>query len=157
MGELVAAGAHDVTFTVIGPDEGEGARLRQLATQLGVAGHVRWRGPADPAELASAAAAATFFVQLSDYEGRSLAVIEAMRAGLIPVVTPVGDIPRYTADHVDAVHVGADLRATAARIAAIARDDERTRRMRAAAVARWTEATPLRRQLLDVCAHALAP
>ena len=36
-----------------------------------------------------------FFIQLSSYEGMAMSVSESMQLGLIPVVTPVGQISSY--------------------------------------------------------------
>ncbi len=44
-----------------------------------------------------------FLLQLSNYEGMALAVVEAMNCGLVPIVTPVGEIKRYSKDGVNAV------------------------------------------------------
>jgi len=50
----------------------------------------------DRAGIEQAAAKASFYLQTSRYEGMALSVIEAMQAGLVPVVTPVGEIASYT-------------------------------------------------------------
>ena len=39
-----------------------------------------------------------FILQLSDYEGMALSVVEAMNMALVPIVTPVGEMERYTKD-----------------------------------------------------------
>lgn len=44
-----------------------------------------------------------FLLQLSDEEGMALAVVEAMSCGLVPVVTPVGEIGRYSKDGINAI------------------------------------------------------
>ncbi|MEO6289237.1 MAG: glycosyltransferase, partial [Ginsengibacter sp.] len=44
-----------------------------------------------------------FLLQLSNHEGMALAVVEAMNSGLVPIVTPVGEIKRYTRDGVNAI------------------------------------------------------
>ena len=38
-----------------------------------------------------------------DKEGMALAVVEAMNAGLVPIVTPVGEIKRYSKDGMNAI------------------------------------------------------
>jgi glycosyltransferase involved in cell wall biosynthesis len=44
-----------------------------------------------------------FLLQLSDNEGMALSVVEAMNTGLVPIVTPVGEIANYTKDGVNAI------------------------------------------------------
>jgi glycosyltransferase involved in cell wall biosynthesis len=46
-------------------------------------------------DVRAALADARFFLLLSDYEGFSLATIEAVQAGCVPIVRPVGEIPNY--------------------------------------------------------------
>lgn len=123
------------TLTVIGPDEGEQAALEQLAKQLGVAALLTWHGAQDWEQIRLHAAASTFFVQLSEYEGLAMAVAEAMALGLVPVVTPVGEIPHRTHDGIDAVHAHPPLAVLAAQLREIAQDPERHHRMSAAAAA----------------------
>jgi len=44
-----------------------------------------------------------FLLQLSNHEGMALAVVEAMNCGLVPIVTPVGEIKRYSRDGINAI------------------------------------------------------
>ena len=44
-----------------------------------------------------------FLLQLSNHEGMALAVVEAMNCGLVPIVTPVGEIKRYSKDGTNAI------------------------------------------------------
>ena len=44
-----------------------------------------------------------FLLQLSNHEGMALAVVEAMNCGLVPIVTPVGEIKRYSKDGKNAI------------------------------------------------------
>jgi len=46
-----------------------------------------------------------FLVQLSDFEGMAMSVAEAMQNGLVPVVTPVGEIPNYAQGGTSAIFV----------------------------------------------------
>jgi glycosyltransferase involved in cell wall biosynthesis len=59
---------------------------------------VLWHGTASPDGIVGLARGATFFLQLSDFEGLAMSVREALCLGVIPVVTPVGEIPRYVVD-----------------------------------------------------------
>lgn len=75
---------------------------------------------------------ARFYVLLSDYEGMSMSTAEAVSAGCIPVVRPVGEIPVYVGPesgfYVDDVTT-AGLTATAARLVQCWHDAERARVM----------------------------
>ena len=45
----------------------------------------------------------SFYLQFSLYEGFSLSVCEAMQLGLVPVVTPVGEISNYCTHLVNSI------------------------------------------------------
>lgn len=123
------------TLELIGPDGGQWERLRARAARAGIARALSWAGPLDRTALAARAARGHLFVQLSDFEGLGMSAAEAAAAGLVPVVTPVGDVGATTADGRGAIHVGtvdgagvhvtgADLRRAADRIRALVDDPE---------------------------------
>ncbi|MCT1385836.1 glycosyltransferase family 4 protein, partial [Brachybacterium sp. p3-SID1565] len=118
---------------IIGPDEGPRAEIERLAHDLGLSALVTWHGPLPWEEIREHASRAAFFVQLSDYEGLAMAVAEAMGLGLIPVVTPVGDIPHRTRDGVNAVHAHPPLDDLAEHLRDLARAPRRYQRMSRAA------------------------
>ncbi len=75
------------------------------------------------------------FTLSSRYEGLSIALLEAMRAGISPVVTAVGGLPEVVRDGVDGLLVPpGDAAALASALGSLARD-------------------PVRRQLLGAAAH----
>ena len=125
-----------VRYTALGPDGGELASLRSQVESLGLQDNVAFAGPKNRKEIEEAASSAAFFLQLSDFEGQSMAVMEAMQLGLVPVVTPVGGIPTYSSDGVDAVFV-ADLDVAASRLADLMSDPQKMSRMSAAAKRRF--------------------
>jgi len=69
-------------------DGAEKDRQQQLAGELGIAHAVRFAGWRNDVEAAHAAAA--LFTLTSTSEGTSIALLEAMSAGICPVVTDVG-------------------------------------------------------------------
>lgn len=66
---------------------------------------LNWLGAGKADHILAHAVDASFFLQLSEYEGLAMSVREALALGLVPVVTPVGAIRHYTEDGVNAVHV----------------------------------------------------
>lgn len=102
--ELVATSPVPVALTVLGPDGGELQSLKMKAEQLGIAGSVTWLGPATWNSIAAEARGASFFVQTSEFEGFSMATVEAMQLGLIPVVTAVGQIASFAIDGKNSIH-----------------------------------------------------
>lgn len=140
----VAATRPEARFTVIGPDMGSAAALRAQACALGVADRVAFTGPMDRAAIFARAADHAFYLQPSLTEGMAMSVVEAMQLGLIPVVAPVGEIPRYCRDGKNALVVTPQMPAgqVAARITALLDASDRAERMAQAARETWA-ARPL--------------
>jgi len=83
------------TFTIIGSD---GGRLNEIKTQcqeLKLDKSVHFYNEMDFSEIRKFARKASFYLQTSLYEGAAMSVMESMKLGLVPIVTPVGEISRY--------------------------------------------------------------
>lgn len=91
----IAKQRSDARMVLIGPDHGVKEKLVALAQSLGIADHVSFEGPKGHREILDAASGAKFFIQLSDHEGMAMGVVEALEAGLVPIVTPVGQMAVY--------------------------------------------------------------
>ncbi len=77
-----------LTLVVIG-DGHLRPELEQQAAALNIADAVRWTGEIDDSSLRAELAAAEIFLSAATYEGFGLALLEAMAAGLIPVVNEI--------------------------------------------------------------------
>lgn len=146
----------DARFLVIGPDGGEEAMLRRKADAMGLGDGVTFAGPLAFETVLERLAAfgAAFCLQTSRYEGMALSVAEAMQLGLVPVVTPVGEIGRYCVDGKNALclPVAADEAADAAaagRVLALLDDPARYAALRAAAIATWEGRRLYRDSVMD--------
>ena len=134
------APAHpDVSLTLVGPDGGKLADIQQLAAELGVADRLTLEGPKSFDEITALAASHSLFVQLSDFEGMAMASVEAMQLGLVPLVTPVGEVARYCRDGENAI-VYRDLDQAAADVDAVLRDPARFESLSRAAIEQWRNA-----------------
>lgn len=49
----------------------------------------------EPKDVSELLLQSTFYLNLSDYEGFSMTTVEAIQCGCLPVVRPVGEIPKY--------------------------------------------------------------
>jgi glycosyltransferase involved in cell wall biosynthesis len=120
--ELVIAGG--------GPEE---PRLRRWVREAGIEGAVSFAGPSYGEQKARLLSHSDVVVLASYSEGLPYAVLEAMAAGVVPVVTPVGGVPDVLTEgeHGHFVEVGSS-EAVARAICALARDRRGLARMSAA-------------------------
>jgi len=93
------------TFRILGPDGGERELIANEIRERNLGGAITLEGPKSTDEIAQAASEACFYLQTSDHEGMAMSVVEAMQFGLIPVVTPVGEISTYARDDFNAVFI----------------------------------------------------
>ena len=83
--------------------------------------------------------AASFFIQLSTHEGMAMAVVEAMQMGLVPVVTPVGEVARYCR-HMENAIIFDNPEQALADIETVLADPALFARLSAAAIDHWAQA-----------------
>lgn len=83
---LVEAGI-DAHFSLVGPDEGEGAAVANLIEQSSLQSRVSYEGPLQPAQSISRMRRAKVYVLPSVDEPYPMSVLEAMSVGLPVVVT----------------------------------------------------------------------
>ena len=140
----------DACFYIIGPDGGALTQLRSLVVDLGLGSAVQFLGPMCFSGIQEVARKASFYLQTSELEGMGMSVVEAMQFGLVPVVTPVGEIGHYARQGENAVVVQDDATA-AAEVLALLNDDARYQAMRRGAVATWKDQTLYRDSVLAAC------
>jgi glycosyltransferase involved in cell wall biosynthesis len=100
---------------------------------LGLTSSVTFAGPADGERLAKLFGEADVLVLASHAEGLPYALLEAMAAGVVPVVTRVGAMPDVVQAGVHGLFVPpGDAAAIGAAIGELARDRSRLARMSAA-------------------------
>lgn len=121
----VFAGVHKrmphAKFDIIGPDRGALAGLQGHVAALKLGEAVRFPGALPQEALLTRAGEYSFYLQTSLFEGMAMSVIEAMGMGLVPVVTPVGEIPTYCQDGQTGIHVSSPEE-TAQRVASLIED-----------------------------------
>jgi glycosyltransferase involved in cell wall biosynthesis len=89
----------DVTFSLVGPDEGESANVETLIASSNAAAQVRWTGPIHPGGVLDRMSRSSIYVLPAMDEPFGLTLIEAMSIGL-PVV--VGETSELAAAIVNA-------------------------------------------------------
>ncbi len=88
---------------VAGPDEGQRARLEQLAQRLGVERRVTFEGRVDDARKRSLLGGARALVLPSRYESLGLVVLESWAQGRPVIAARVGGIPFLVDDGADGI------------------------------------------------------
>lgn len=142
------------SFSIIGPDDGELAFLRQLIVERGIQ-NVDFPGSMDREGIFAFANNGSFYLQTSLDEGMAMSVVEAMQLGLVPVVTPVGEIPRYCQDGHNAVLVHDDEGAVRS-VLRLLDDPEEYQRLSRNAIQTWQDNPLYRDDVLEACRHVLA-
>lgn len=140
----------DAAFSIIGPDKGYGGILRDLCRTLAIDDAVRFRGPKVWEEIQREASGHSIYLQTSEVEGMAMSVIEAMQLGLVPVVTPVGEIARYCSEGQNAIIVRDNERAVQDILEVIA-NPMTYQRLARAAQSHWHGKPLYRDSVLSAC------
>lgn len=128
----------------------EEARLRQHVRDAGLTREVAFVGPAWGAHKAQLLSQADVFLLPSYAEGLPYSLLEAMAAGVVPVVTPVGAIPDVVTEREHGLLVAPrDAEAIAQAVALLAADRALLARMSAACRARIAAGYSLERVARD--------
>lgn len=143
-------------YVLIGPDGGEMERIRALCAAAGLGGQVEFAGPMDREAIFTRAGEASFYLQASLFEGMAMSVVEAMQCGLVPVVTPVGEIANYCRDGENAILI-TDTEQAVERIEALLSDPDAFAGLRRNAIATWETRPLYRDSVLEACRALVAP
>jgi glycosyltransferase involved in cell wall biosynthesis len=130
--------APDAHFKIIGPNGGVENDLKARVEQLRIAESVSFTGAKSQADIHTLASHASFYLQTSIREGMAMSVVEAMQIGLVPVVTPVGEIARYCVDGKNALWVQEDATAVDA-VMGLLSDMDKYKHMSYSAAGYWQE------------------
>ena len=142
----------DVRFLIIGPDRGQRFHLEQLVKELDLLSNVAFLGVQTHEGICQFAAKASFYLQTSLFEGMAVSVMEAMQLGLVPIVTPVGEIPSYCEDESNSLFVKAsELESTVVRLVGLMRDQKRYAVIRDNAIKYWASASLYSDDVLAAC------
>jgi glycosyltransferase involved in cell wall biosynthesis len=145
---------HGAIFRIIGPDCGEQAALVEEVARLGLQASVHFLGPMTQDEIFRLAVDSTFYLQMSKNEGMAMSVVEAMQLGLVPVVTPVGEIKNYTVQGINAIVIKDDETAFK-EIMCIIKNDSKHQSMRQEAIKTWSSAPIYSESVLAACESIL--
>lgn len=123
-------------FYIIGPDCGDRVNIISTIKALSLADKVTLVGPKSFTEIQEYVIQASFYLQTSKMEGMAMSVVEAMQLGLVPIVTPVGEIANYAVDGINAVLVEDELEAVS-KVVSLLDDQLSYQRLRIKAIETW--------------------
>jgi glycosyltransferase involved in cell wall biosynthesis len=141
-------------FHLVGPDAGDRESLSREAVRLGVASRIVFHGPMDQPRIFQLARTCSFYLQTSRREGMAMSVLEAMQLGLVPVVTPVGEITRYCRDGENGILIGDDA-VTVERVGRLLADHQQYRMMANRAWSTWQDQSLYREDVIAGCTRLL--
>ncbi len=144
----------DARFIIIGPDGGDLERLKKLVIRLELTSAVSFNSEMEFDAISELARSASFYFQTSALEGMAMSVVESMQLGLVPVVTPVGEIKNYCRHGENALLVTADEVAVD-EIVELLNNDALYQRMRGSAVATWAGKAIYAESVLQACQQML--
>lgn len=98
----------DATYMIIGPDGGELSSLKKLVNDIGIGESVSFLGSKNLNSIIELSNKASFYLQTSKLEGMAMSVVEAMQLGLLPIVTPVGEIKNYCSNRQNSIIIKDD-------------------------------------------------
>lgn len=135
---------------ILGPDRGSLNELNALCQSLSICDSVEFVGAVSASQIPAYAAKASFYLQTSKYEGMAMSVVEAMQMGLVPVVTPVGEIKNYCIDSINSIIVENDDDAIS-RVVSCVETPSKYWQLRKNAIATWAEAPTYGESILEAC------
>ncbi|MDC1416909.1 glycosyltransferase family 4 protein [Flavobacteriaceae bacterium] len=101
----------DLKFDIYGEDDGDLKNVINEIEKQNAHEIVNLKGGVSPSDKELLFSNYNFYIQLSQFEGMAMSVVEAMQYGLVCLVNPVGEIPNYTTDMQSAldinIHLGA--------------------------------------------------
>jgi glycosyltransferase involved in cell wall biosynthesis len=137
-------------FQVIGPDLGSYARLKALCSKLNITGAVEFVGPLSHEEVLRRGAQHSFYLQTSVFEGMAMSVVEAMQLGLVPIITPVGEIARYCVDGVNSIVISDDESAVE-EVLRVLGNARKFQELRENAIATWDRIPLYKDSVMEAC------
>jgi len=137
-------------FVIIGPDGGEKKRINSLICEMNLSSSVDILDGMGFDGIIHHARESSFYLQTSLQEGMAMSVVEAMQLGLVPVVTPVGEINHYCKRGENAILVETNSGAVN-EIISVLNDQNKYFSLRRKAIKTWLEKPLYSESVLNVC------
>jgi glycosyltransferase involved in cell wall biosynthesis len=144
-------------FEIWGLDGGELNNLINQVKLLNLDKYIQFMGNASHNQLSGISQSNSFYLQLSRLEGMAMSVVEAMQYGLVPIVTPVGEISNYCKNDLNAIVVDNmdNLDKTATEIISLLKEEKKYTAMQLSAQKIWFDAPLYKDDFLLACEELL--
>ncbi|WP_199524646.1 glycosyltransferase [Pseudoalteromonas sp. bablab_jr011] len=93
------------TYDLYGRDDGELGKLIDFVNQHRLSDVVKFHSSILPTDIEVEMRKYNYYLQSSHVEGMAISVFQSIKNGLLPVVTPVGEIKSYAVDGVNAFYL----------------------------------------------------
>lgn len=103
--EILVKRGYSPKFDIFGPDSGTKNKIIELINDKNLSEFIFVNDALLPFDVEKKMRNYSFYLQNSDAEGMAISVFQSVLNGLIPIVTPVGEISKYTIDNYSAVHI----------------------------------------------------
>ena len=100
---IISKGISEVDFLIIGPDCGDLVNLKNIIKNLRIKNNIIFKKELPFKKIIKLSKSYSFFLQLSDFEGMGMSVMESMQLGLIPIITDVGEISHYCKHKINSI------------------------------------------------------
>ncbi|CAK8715063.1 hypothetical protein GKODMF_06645 [Candidatus Electrothrix gigas] len=111
---------------------------------------VRFTGKKNFNEIKELAKNASFYLQTSILEGMAMSVVEAMQLGLVPVVTPVGEIATYCKHKKNSLLITSDQDAVED-VLNLLNNPQKYEQLRNKAIATWADKPLYSESVVQAC------
>ena len=145
----------DARFWIIGPDDGVLQATQQLSKLMHLTDNVFFLGAATRGKLEEYGKKATFYLQTSLYEGMAMSGVEAMQMGLVPIVTPVGEIPSYCSHSFNALIINSEKQIIE-NVRDLLNNENRYEILRKNAITTWKDSPLYTESVLQACEKLLS-
>lgn len=143
------------TFTIIGPDGGLRDELIAEIKHLGLDNAVKLMGTLSFDQIKEESTRASFYLQSSKLEGMAMSVVEAMQLGLVPIVTPVGEIANYCNHAINSLIIQDHQQTVVDSIVKLLDDSTLYMTIRSNAIATWCDKPLYKDDVIRACQELL--
>lgn len=102
---LLVRNGYPATFHIYGPNSGDLDNIKDKIEKLNMGDYIHIKNSIFPLNVENVLKKYNFYLQTSSAEGMAISVFQSIKNGLLPVVTPVGEIKNYTENGLNSFYI----------------------------------------------------